>query len=203
MNNFFKLLKIEAKVSFRGIDGVFFGIVMPVGIASLIGMISGSKKFIAENLPELITVGICATAFMGILLGIADYRDKKILKYYFVTPISPVKILLVQVVINMVTAIISSLAVFISMNLFFWYKFVGNAIGFLGAYFPMLFLSESTIPFTILPDPLNQFTNLPPLTQGINLLNGFALGANDINLIIPFSYDYTNNNYSYFINQII
>jgi ABC-2 type transport system permease protein len=45
----------------------------------------------------------------------SDYRDKKILKHYFVTPVSPSVILLVQVVINMITEIVSSLAVFITM----------------------------------------------------------------------------------------
>lgn len=110
MKRFLTLLKIEGKLALRGIDGVFFGIIMPVGIALLIGTICGNKPafegathtYLQENVPAIITVGICATAFMGIPLGIADYRDKKILKHYFVTPVSPSIILFVQVVINMI-----------------------------------------------------------------------------------------------------
>lgn len=217
MNNFIKLLKIEARVSFRSIDGVFFGIVMPMGIAILIGMISRSDEFIAANISGLMTVGICATAFMGIPLGIADYRDKKILKHYFVTPVSPIRILLVQILINMFTAIISSFGVFTAMKIFFGYKFTGNIVGFIGAYFlviismygwgmfiasicknikevnlvctivyfPMLFLSGATIPSSILPDILRKFADLLPLTQGINLLNGFVKGSSEISLLIP------------------
>ncbi len=224
MKRFLTLLKIEGKLALRGIDGVFFGIIMPVGIALLIGTICGNKPafegathtYLQENVPAIITVGICATAFMGIPLGIADYRDKKILKHYFVTPVSPSIILFVQVVINMITAIVSSLTVFITMKIFFGYGMIGSIVNFIFAYllvmasmygfgmliasvcsnvkaanlvctivyFPMLFLSGATIPFSILPDGLQKLSNILPLTQGIKLLKGYALGI-EINLTIP------------------
>lgn len=221
MKRFLTLLKVEGKLALRGIDGVFFGIIMPVGIALLIGMICGNKPafegathtYLQENIPAIITVGICATAFMGIPLGISDYRDKKILKHYFVTPVSPSVILLVQVVINMITAIVSSLAVFITMKIFFGYEMTGSIVKFILAYllvmasmygfgmliasvcrsvkvanlvctivyFPMLLLSGATIPFSILPDGLQKLSNILPLTQGIKLLKGYALGI-EVNL---------------------
>jgi ABC-2 type transport system permease protein len=224
MRKFLTLVKIEGKLALRGIDGVFFGIFMPVGISILIGMICGNQpayagathSYIQENIPALITVGICATAFMGIPLGIADYRDKKILKHYFVTPVSPTIILLVQVVINMITAVISSLSVLLVMKIFFGYEMKGNAVAFIFAYFlvmasmygfgmliaslcrrvkeanlictlvyfPMLFLSGATIPFSILPKPLQYFSNILPLSQGIKLLKGYALGI-EMSLTIP------------------
>lgn len=224
MKRFLTLLKIEGKLVLRGIDGVFFGVIMPVGIALLIGMISGDKiafegatySYLEENIPAIMTVGICATAFMGIPLGITDYRDKKILKHYFATPVSPALILLVQVVNNMIISIISSLAVIMSMKLFFGYEMNGSIIKFIGAYFlvmasmyglgmliasicrtvkqanlvttcvyfPMLFLSGATIPFSLLPDVLQKVANLLPLTQGIKLLKGYALGL-EVNLIVP------------------
>ncbi|MGL4772609.1 MAG: ABC transporter permease [Clostridium sp.] len=224
MRRFFALLKIEGKLALRGIDGVLFGVIMPVGLALLIGMISGDKPafdgathtFLEENIPALITVGICATAFMGIPLGLADYRDKKILKHYFVTPVSPSIILLVQVVINMLTAMISSLLVILAMKIFFGYEMSGEWSKFLFAYilvmvsmygfgmliaslcrtvktsnlictivyFPMLFLSGATIPFSILPEKLQSISNLLPLTQGIKLLKGYALGVH-VDLMIP------------------
>jgi len=224
MKRFLTLLKVEGKLALRGIDGVFFGIIMPVGIALLIGMICGNKPafegathtYLQENIPAIITVGICATAFMGIPLGIVDYRDKKILKHYFVTPVSPLIILLVQVVINMITAIVSSLAVFITMKIFFGYEMTGSIVKFILSYllvmasmygvgmliasmcrsvkdanlvctivyFPMLFLSGATIPFSILPDGLEKLSNILPLTQGIKLLKGYALDI-EVNLTIP------------------
>ncbi len=224
MKKFLTLLKIESKLALRGIDGIFFGIIMPVGIAFLIAIISGNKPafdgsdhtYLQENIPAIITIGICATAFMGIPLNLVDYRDKKILKHYFVTPISPSIVLLVQVVINMITAIVSSLSVFICMKIFFSYDLQGDVFKFIGAYFlvmasmygfgmliaslcksikeanlvctivyfPMLFLSGATIPFSILPDGLQKIALILPLTQGIKLLKGYALGV-DVNLVIP------------------
>ncbi len=224
MKRFLTLLKIEGKLALRGIDGVFFGIIMPVGIAILIGMICGNKPafegaaytYLQDNIPAIITVGICATAFMGIPLGISDYRDKKILKHYFVTPVNPSIILSVQVVINMITAIVSSLAIFITTKIFFGYEMTGSIVKFIFAYFlvmasmygfgmliasvcrslksanlvctivyfPMLFLSGATIPFSILPNALQKLSNILPLTQGIKLLKGYALGI-ETSLTIP------------------
>lgn len=124
MKQFLTLLKIEGRIAIRGIDGIFFGILMPMGIALLIGMICGEKPafegapytFVQGSFAALITVGICATAFMGIPLTLADYRDKKILKHYFVTPVSPTVILLVQVVLNMITALVSAVGVYLMMK---------------------------------------------------------------------------------------
>lgn len=47
------------------------------------------------------------------------------------------------------------------------------------AYFPMLFLSGATVPYEVLPKGVQSFAAAFPLTQGIKLLKGAALG-NDI-----------------------
>jgi ABC-2 type transport system permease protein len=142
MNKFLTMLKIEGKLALRGIDGIFFGVVMPVAIAAIIGMIGGQKEvfsgaeytYIESSFAALITVGICATAFMGIPLSIADYRDKKILKHYFVTPVSPAMLLLVQVAICAITAIVSSVSVYLVMKFFFGYQMKGSKVMFLVSY---------------------------------------------------------------------
>lgn len=225
MKRFLTLLKIEGRLALRSIDGVFFGIIMPMGIAILIGMISGNKNvsdgadytFIDASFGALITIGICATALMGIPLGISDYRDKKILKHYFVTPVSPVIILMVYAVINFLNAVISCIGVYLVLKVFYGFKMLGSLGGFLLSYmlvliamygigmliaslckniktanlvctlvyFPMLFLSGATIPYEILPKPLQQVSNVLPLTQGIKLLKGFSLGLKQENLIMP------------------
>ena len=51
-------------------------------------------------------------------------------------------------------------------------------------YFPMLFLSGATIPYEILPLALQKAANILPLTQGIKLLKGFAMGA-ETDILIP------------------
>ena len=70
MRKFFTLFKIEGKLGLRSIDSVFFGVLMPLGISLLIGMIAGDKpafdgasySYLDANIPAIITVGICATA---------------------------------------------------------------------------------------------------------------------------------------------
>ena len=52
-------------------------------------------------------------------------------------------------------------------------------------YFPMLFLSGATIPFSILPKGVQYVSNILPLTQGIKLLKGFALGLENTSIITP------------------
>lgn len=142
MKTFLSLFKTEAKLALRSVDIIFFGVIMPMGILLLIGLINGTKpaydgadySMIQSSFAALSTVGICATAFMGIPLTITNYREKKILKHFFTTPVSPVMILLVQVVINVIVCIVSALLVYLVAKIFFGYHMEGSLVGFLGAY---------------------------------------------------------------------
>ena len=95
MKRFLKLYLIEQKLALRSGDMLLFGVAMPVGVMILINMIAGQKQagegftYLESSFASLIAVGICAAAFMGLPLTIADYRDKKILKHFFTTPCSP------------------------------------------------------------------------------------------------------------------
>lgn len=142
MKKFFTLLKVEGKLSLRCIDSIFFGVCMPVGIMILIGLIVGQNPaptdagytLIQSSFVALITVGICATAFMGIPLTIADYRDKKILKHFFVTPVSPTMLLWVHAVINMLLSLVSALLIYAVARTFFGYEIIGGKLAFFGSY---------------------------------------------------------------------
>ena len=52
-------------------------------------------------------------------------------------------------------------------------------------YFPMLTLSGTTLPYEIMPVPLQKFSNILPLTQGIKLLKGTSLGLPLENIFFP------------------
>lgn len=143
MKRFLKLLKIEGLLDLRCPDAIFFGICMPVAIIMLIGFISGSKpafdgahySLFESSFAALITVGICATAFMGMPITIADNRDKKVLKYFFVTPVSPFMMLIVWGTINVILAVISSICVYIASKSLFGYEMRGSKAGFVLSYF--------------------------------------------------------------------
>lgn len=142
MKRFLKLYSIEQKLGFRGCDTIVFGVAMPVGVLVLIAIVAGGQAagssgytFLESAFASLISVGICASAFMGIPLTIADYRDKKILKHFFATPCSPMWLLGADVLCCTVNAILSAVAVTLVAVFAFGYRMTGNVLVFVGAWF--------------------------------------------------------------------
>ena len=141
MKRFFRLYQIEQKLALRSGDMLLFGVAMPVGIMILITMIAGSRMagdgytYLESSFASLIAVGICASAFMGIPLTIAEYRDKKILKHFFTTPCSPMWILGSDVLCGAGTALLSALSVTLVSVIFLGYRMRGNWGMFLAAWF--------------------------------------------------------------------
>ena len=107
MKTFRTMLKTELKLSLRGMDMFIFAICVPVVVLVIMGIIYGGKPayegaeytFLEQAFGAVTTISICAGGVMGLPLVVSDYRSKKILKRYKVTPVSPVMILFVQVVI--------------------------------------------------------------------------------------------------------
>ena len=140
MKRFLKLYLMEQKLALRSGDMLLFGVAMPVGIMLLINMIAGQKQaaegltYLDSSCASLIAVGICAAAFMGIPLTIADYRDKKILKHFFTTPCSPVWILGSNLLCAGGTALLSAISVALVSIVFLGYKMQGNVLAFMGSW---------------------------------------------------------------------
>lgn len=146
MKCFLTLLKVEMKLGLRCPDSLIFGVGMPVGVLLLIAVVGGNQAagdsgmtFLQSSFVSLITVGICATAFMGIPLTFADYRDKKVLKHFYVTPVSPLMMLTVQVCVGMLTAILSAVVITLISVFLFDYTMNGNVWFFIGSYFLVMF----------------------------------------------------------------
>ena len=142
MNKIIRLTKIEGRLAIRSIDGVLFGIVMPLGVLLLTTMIAGNQQagdtaytFLDSSFSSLLVVGICATAFMGIPLTICDYRDKKILKHFFVTPASPGHLIAAQVLVAMLTALLSAGLLIFVATVFLDYRMQGSWGWLIASYF--------------------------------------------------------------------
>ena len=98
MNKFLTMLKTELKLSFRGMDMIIFAVCMPVVVVILLGIIYGGKPafdgadytFLEQSFGAVSTIAVCAGGVMGLPLVISDYRQKKILKRFKITPSSPV-----------------------------------------------------------------------------------------------------------------
>lgn len=142
MKAFKALLKTESRLSLRGMDMFIFAICMPVVIMVVLGAVFGNKPafegaeytFLEQSFGAVSAIAICAGGVMGLPLVVSDYRSKKILKRFKVTPISPALILMVQVVIYSLYSFASLILVYMAGALFFGYRLHGSWLNFLGAY---------------------------------------------------------------------
>ena len=101
MRTFFSLLKTELKLNIRNMNMVIFAVIMPVVVLVILGFIYQTKPafpgaeytFLEQSMSAVCTISICAGGLMGLPLVVAGYRERKILKRFRVTPISPVMLL--------------------------------------------------------------------------------------------------------------
>ena len=143
MNKFLTMLKTELKLSFRGMDMIIFAVCMPVVVVILLGIIYGGKPafdgadytFLEQSFGAVSTIAVCAGGVMGLPLVISDYRQKKILKRFKITPSSPVLLLSVQVAIYMIYSLIALVLIYLVSVLLFGMKLRGAFLPFMRAFF--------------------------------------------------------------------
>lgn len=141
MKGYKTLLKTELKLNIRDMNMLLFAIIMPIVITVILAVIYGSKPafngasytFFEQSFGALCSISLCAGGLMGIPILISDYRQKKILKRFKVTPSSPVLFLGVQTTIYFIYALISAVTVYIT-SLMFGFHFKGSIIGFIGGW---------------------------------------------------------------------
>ena len=140
MRTFKTMLKNEMKLSLRDMNMVIFAICIPLVVLIILGVIYGDKPafegaeytFLDQSFGALSTIAICAGGVMGLPLVVSDYRSRKILKRFKVTPVSPVMILTVQVVIYIIYSVASLALLYIVSTLFFGFHLLGSLPAFLG-----------------------------------------------------------------------
>ena len=209
MKAFSTLFRVEFRLSLRDMNMPIFAVIMPVVVMLVVGMMFGdqpayegaSYTFVAQSVGAVSAIGICAGGAMGLPLVVSNYRHRKILKRYFVTPVSVHTILAVQVAIYTVYALISAGS---------WPAFVGSYVLVLAAmlalgmmvgglapnekvagvlasllYFPMLLLSGTTLPYEMMPTAVQRGADLLPLTQGVKLLKATSLGLPVDQAVVP------------------
>ena len=110
MKSFLILLKNELKLNIRNMNMVIFAVIMPLIVLVILGFIYGTKPavegtaytFMEQSFGALCCISICAGGLMGLPLVVSEYRERKILKRFQVTPVSPTKLLAVEFVIYMI-----------------------------------------------------------------------------------------------------
>lgn len=142
MKSFGTLLKNELKLNIRNMDMVIFAVIMPLIVLIILGFIYGTKPaadgaaytFIEQSFGALCTISICAGGLMGLPLIVSDYRARKILKRFHVTPVSPLKLLSVEFTIYIVYCLVSMLTLIPTAMLIWNVRISGSWLAFLGSW---------------------------------------------------------------------
>ena len=142
MKSFGVLLKNELKLSIRNMNMVIFAVILPLIVLVILGILYGTKPAaegaaftsLEQSIGALCAVSICAGSLMGLPLVVSEYRERKILKRFKVTPISPVMLLTVELLIYVIYSAVS-LATLIPVAMIFWkVEIHGSWLAFIGSW---------------------------------------------------------------------
>lgn len=142
MKSFLVLLKNELKLNIRNMNMVIFAIIMPLIVLIILGLLNGTKAaadgveytFMEQSFGALCTISICAGGLMGLPLVISEYRERKILKRFKVTPVSPVRLLAVELLIYIIYCLVSMITL-LPMAMIFWKVNIhGSWLAYLGSW---------------------------------------------------------------------
>lgn len=142
MKSFTTLLKNELKLNVRNMNMVIFAVIMPLVVLVILGFIYGTKPaadgaaytFMEQSFGALCCISVCAGGLMGLPLVVSEYRERKILKRFQVTPVSPTKLLVVEFMIYVIYCAISMLTLFPVAMLFWKIKIHGSFLLFIGSW---------------------------------------------------------------------
>ncbi|MGN0629270.1 MAG: ABC transporter permease [Oscillospiraceae bacterium] len=142
MKSFTTLFKNELKLNIRNMNMVIFAVIIPLVVLVVLGLIYGAKPatdgvtytFLEQSFGALCSISMCAGGLMGLPLVVSEYRERKILKRFQVTPVSPLKLLMVEFSIYVVYCIISVITLLPTAMLFWRVKISGSWLAFFGSW---------------------------------------------------------------------
>ncbi len=142
MKRYGVLLKNELKLNIRDMNMVIFAIAMPLAVLVVLGLLYGAKPafpgadytFLEQSFGAICTISICAGGLMGLPLVVSEYREKKILKRFHVTPVSPTLLLGVELTIYMLYCAVSLVTLAVTARLVWGMTLRGSAAGFLASW---------------------------------------------------------------------
>jgi len=161
MKSLLKMTWMEAKLFIREPVAAFFTLVFPLLYLFLFGIISGNEptpqfggqRTIDASIPGLTAVIICITGLMAITMTMSTYRDNGVLRRLRTTPISPLVVLVAQVIVVFVMTALGMLLLVIAGKLIYHVNFEGNALSMLAgfvlsslSFFALGFVLAGTMP---------------------------------------------------------
>jgi len=127
MNILYHVVKFEAVRMRRNFAPVFFALAFPVLMLCIFGGIYGNRpsaKFnglgeVDISVPGYLILVVAVTGLMSFPLGLAEYRDRKILRRFRATPVDASSFLFAQGIVNVVLSLIGAVLLFATGYIFF------------------------------------------------------------------------------------
>ena len=161
MKSLLKLTWMETKLFMREPIGAFFTLVFPLMMLFLFGSIFGNQPSpdlgglgtVDILIPALTAMIIATSGLMVITITLSTYRDNGILRRLRTTPISPLVVLVAQVIMVFAMTALGMLLLVIAGKLVFHVSFSGNIFSLIGgfilcslSFFGIGFILASTMP---------------------------------------------------------
>lgn len=143
MKRFLKVVSIEIKLNSRNFLTLFFALAFPVMMLLLFGTMYGNEPSdfnggfggVDVSIPGYICMVIAVTGLMSLPLTLAQYRERKILKRFMITPVKPLEILLSQLIVNFITTLAGMVLLLIVGKIVFDIHFFGSVFQSIIAFF--------------------------------------------------------------------
>jgi len=142
MKSLLKMTWMESKLFLRDPMSTFFALVFPLLYLFLFGIVSGNEptpqfggqRTIDASIPGLTAVIICTTGLMSTTMTMTTYREKGVLRRLRTTPVSPLVVLVAQVIVIFAVTCLGMLLLIAAGMLFYDVHFEGNAFSLLAGF---------------------------------------------------------------------
>jgi ABC-2 type transport system permease protein len=142
MKSLLKMTWMEAKLFLREPVGAFFTLVVPLMYLVLFGSISGNeptpisggRRAVDAAIPSLTALIISIIGLIAITITLTTYREKGILRRLRTTPISPLILLVAQVIVVFTITCLGMLLLIIVGALFYQVSFEGSVFSMLAGF---------------------------------------------------------------------
>ncbi len=205
MKTFAALTKNEFKLFFRSTSSVFYVLFFSSILLLIFGGMSGNKPMaqlggygmIDVEIPSFMMIVILITGVVTFPVDVSMSREKKILKRFMATPISPFQILFAQFIVNFVMAMAGTLLLVVVGKVVFNAHFYGNVWVMVLAYmvtaistYSLGLMVASISPNSRAATVIGNFIYLPMifLTGAVYPIQLMSPVMKNIAKAIPFSY---------------
>lgn len=138
-----RMTAVELKLFLREPPVLIFGVATPVLLLVIFGSIPamrvanpefGGRSFVQIYLPAVLSMSVATLSLSGLTQILGSYRERGVLRRLAATPVSPAAVLIAQLVVHLVTALATLVALLAIGRLAFGIPLPANPLGFAVSY---------------------------------------------------------------------